>query len=396
MKSGLLISGSAHGLLLSIVLVNGVFLLSKSPDLSAKNVDIYLITQAEFDAEVSTPPSVSLDQNVNDEELFDPLNENVLTNFPDNKMNKINEHSPETLLGSQVLNKATSSALKDKAITFSKNEVKLEEIPIKIDIDRDESTEKVAVNVNKLGNEALALQESPSLASPISRNEDRVDKIASENKEVDTISDSDSVQVSDLTKEPVDKNEVEEKVANKAATTKITPDGIKDAPIIVSGAVASSTIPPPRQEDPNDQQSESEVREADQQHINTLLASINEDQIMSRPSKVTQISTMERLKLKKNINQLIGRYWNKGILIGGSDFENYIIEIEILLDRNGNIIGDVRPVQPAVPTGRYAIAFREASNAIKAVGRIPISSEKYQNGLKLKLTFDPASGIGFD
>ena len=81
MKSGLLISGSAHGLLLSIVLVNGVFLLSKSPDLSAKNVDIYLITQAEFDAEVSTPPSVSLDQNVNDEELFDPLNENVLTNY---------------------------------------------------------------------------------------------------------------------------------------------------------------------------------------------------------------------------------------------------------------------------------------------------------------------------
>ena len=110
MKSGLLISGSAHGLLLCIVLVNGVFLLSESPDLSAKNMDIYLITQAEFDAEVSTPPSVSLDQNVNDEELFDPLNENVLTNFPDNKMNKINEHSPETLLESKVLNEATSSA----------------------------------------------------------------------------------------------------------------------------------------------------------------------------------------------------------------------------------------------------------------------------------------------
>ena len=100
--------------------------------------------------------------------------------------------------------------------------------------------------------------------------------------------------------------------------------------------------------------------------------------------------------LRKNINQLVGRYWNKGILIGGSDFENYIIEIEILLDRNGNIIGEVRTIQPAIPTGRYAIAFREASNAIKAVGRIPISSEKYQNGLKLKLTFDPASGIGFD
>ena len=396
MKSGLLISGSAHGLLLSIILMNGVFLLSESPDLSAKNIDIYIISEAQFDAEVSTPPSVYLDQKVNDEQPFDLLNENVLTKPPDHKMNEINEHSSETLLESQVVDKATSSVLKDQVITFSETELKLEAILIQTDTDRDKLTEKVSDNANKLGNEAMALLESPSLESPMSRNEDRVDTIASDNKEVDTISDSDSVQVFESTKEIVDKNEAEEKVANKAATTEITPDGIKDTPIVVSGALANSIIPPPRQEDLTDQQSESEVREADQQHISTLLASINEDQIISRPSKVTHISTMERLKLRKNINQLIGRYWNKGILIGGSDFENYIIEIEILLDRNGNIIGEVRPVQPAIPTGRYAIAFREASNAIKAVGRIPISSEKYQNGLKLKLTFDPASGIGFD
>ena len=396
MKSGLLISGSAHGLLLSLILMNGLFVLSESHDLSAKNIDIYIISEAQFDAEVSTPPSVYLDQKVNDEEPFDPSNENVVTKSPDNKMNEINEHSSETLLESQVVDKVTSSALKAEAITFSETEVKLEAILIQTDTDSDKLTENVSDNANKLGNEEMALYASPSLGSPISRNEERVDKIASENKEVDTISDSDSVQVFESAKEIVDKNEAEEKVANKAATTEITPDGIKDAPIIVSGAVANSIIPPPRQEDPADRQSESEVREADQQHINTLLASINEDQIMSRPSKVAQISTMERLKLRKNINQLVGRYWNKGILIGGSDFENYIIEIEILLDRNGNIIGEVRPIQPAIPTGRYAIAFREASNAIKAVGRIPISSEKYQNGLKLKLTFDPASGIGFD
>ena len=396
MKSGLLISGSAHGLLLSLILMNGLFLLSESHDLSAKNIDIYIISEAQFDAEVSTPPSVYLDQKVNDEEPFDPSNENVVTKSPDNKMNEINEHSSETLLESQVVDKVTSSALKAEAITFSETEVKLEAILIQTDTDSDKLNENVSDNPNKLGNEEMALHPSPSLGSPISRNEERVDKIASENKEVDTISDSDSVQVFESAKEIVDKNEAEEKVANKAATTEITPDGIKDAPIIVSGAVANSIIPPPRQEDPADRQSESEVREADQQYINTLLASINEDQIMSRPSKVAQISTMERLKLRKNINQLVGRYWNKGILIGGSDFENYIIEIEILLDRNGNIIGEVRPIQPAIPTGRYAIAFREASNAIKAVGRIPISSEKYQNGLKLKLTFDPASGIGFD
>ena len=83
-------------------------------------------------------------------------------------------------------------------------------------------------------------------------------------------------------------------------------------------------------------------------------------------------------------------------MIGGSDFENYVVKVEILLDTEGNIIGNVRPISPIVPYGRYAIAFREASNAIKAVGKIPIPSEKYKKGLKLKLTFDPAFGIGFD
>ena len=70
MKSGLLISGSAHGLLLSLVLLNGVFLLSDSLESSTKNMDIYIISEAEFDAEVSAPPSVYLDQKVNNETIF--------------------------------------------------------------------------------------------------------------------------------------------------------------------------------------------------------------------------------------------------------------------------------------------------------------------------------------
>ena len=105
---------------------------------------------------------------------------------------------------------------------------------------------------------------------------------------------------------------------------------------------------------------------------------------------------MDKLNLRKNINQLIGRYWNKGILIGGSDYENYVVKVEILLDSNGNIVGNIKPISPLVPNGRYAIAFREASNAIKAVGKIPIPKNQFPKGLKLRLTFDPAMGIGFD
>ena len=396
MKSGLLISGSAHGLLLSLVLLNGVFLLSDSLESSTKNMDIYIISEAEFDAEVSAPPSVYLDQKVNNETIFDSSKEN-LANIPtDNKISKIKEHSSDTLLESQIMDNSTSAILPNNALILNTNEMKLEKTLVQPDDDLNKIIENLNRNVNKVGNESMALLESPSLENPIARNEDRIDKVASDNKEVDTISDSAVSEQSDQTKEPKDESVTEDKVANKAATTEITPDGIQDAPIIVSGALTKSIIPPPREQEKSGQKTQSEDMESDQNHINTLLASINDDQIVNRPSKVTEISTMEKLKLRKNINQLLGRYWNKGILIGGSDFENYVIKIEILLDRNGSIIGDIRPLEPVVPTGRYAIAFREASNAIKAVGRIPIPSDKYENGLKLKLTFDPASGIGFD
>mgnify|MGYP003325517005 CR=1 FL=1 len=59
----------------------------------------------------------------------------------------------------------------------------------------------------------MALLESPSLENPIARNEDRIDKVASDNKEVDTISDSAASEQSDQTKEPEDESVTEDKVA---------------------------------------------------------------------------------------------------------------------------------------------------------------------------------------
>ncbi len=396
MKSGLVISGSAHSLLLIIIFAKGIFLFSDNPKLSAKNMNVYIISEAEFDAEISIPPTVNTDHKVDDQKSLDSSIVNSLEVLTDNEIDEIKQHEVDNGLKSKAMDTKSLDSLKVETPTDDEKQNKLEPDLILVDNNIKKLEEKIIPNTNALGNEVKSLQK-PSLLVPIARNEDRIDRIASDNKNADSISDTDAPETTDSTDEALDKNkDALTGSENKAATTEITPDGVKDTPIVVSGALENAVIPPSREIVRNDEENQSDEKENEQLHINNLVAALNEDQVPSQTPKSIEISTMEKLKLKKNINQLIGRYWNKGILIGGSDFENLVIRIEILLDSKGNIIGDVRPIKPADPSGRYLIAFREASNAIKAVGRIPIPSEKYPNGLRLKLTFDPASGIGFD
>jgi hypothetical protein len=263
--------------------------------------------------------------------------------------------------------------------------------------------EQLDLEINKLGNEINSL-DTPILDKPKPREADRVDRIASDNKNSQKISD-DLVALKKENSENLEINEKDkQKDPSKESTTKISPDAKKNVDI-VSGVVETASMPLKRSfseikstsefdenKDENKKENLQNKVEDDDYNDNEII-----DQLVKKVNTVeTSISTMEKIKLRKSINQLIGKYWNKGILIGGSDFENYVVKVEILLDTEGNIIGNIRPISPSVPFGRYAIAFREASNAIKAVGKIPIPSEKYKKGLKLKLTFDPALGIGFD
>ena len=396
MRIGLVISGSAHSLLLFTIIANGIFLLSDNKNLSAKNMDIYIISEAEFDAEVSTPPFVETDHQVDDQRDFQSPKEDSLEVLPEDRVTEIKQHQVSEMLESTDLEKNSIKALDVTSIITDESYTELEIVPTLPSSENNESEEKVSLNSITAGNEIRSLQK-PSLEVPMARNEDRIDQIASDNKDSITISEEVSSELTKTTDE-IENKEEETSAAesNKAATTEITPDGTKDVPIVVSGELTNSVIPPSRDISTGVEDVQVTETTNEQLYINTLVASLNENDVPIRNSTVAEISTMEKMKLRKSINQLLGRYWNKGILIGGSDFENYVIKIEILLDSKGNVIGDVQPIKPSVPSGRYAIAFREASNAIRAVGRIPLPAEKYLNGLRLKLTFDPASGIGFD
>jgi len=390
MKSGFFLSGTAHGLFITFVFTNGIF---SMPDRQLENLeklDIMIMSEVEFDAISSSPPIIENLSSANDIKLKTLSQDLKLQNHEIKKLNDINTHSVKKLSLLEQQNEIIKPLLPPKDFILEPNP---------IIISKKKNKEKIDLEFGKLGNEINTLV-TPTTNSSKSRDADRIDRIASDNKNTLDISDNLTELSNDMSEKTEIKTENKEKLSNKEATTKITPDAQKNVEI-VKGLVEKSNMPLSRSlpEITTTSKLEDDLNVNFQDTINKLVETVNQSSKNAdsiNDDAQASISTIEKLKLRKSINQLIGRYWNKGILIGGSDFENYVVKVEILLDNEGNIIGNVRPISPIVPYGRYAIAFREASNAIKAVGKIPIPSEKYKKGLKLKLTFDPALGIGFD
>ena len=390
MKSGFFLSGTAHCLLIFFLVANGVFFMPERQYENLEKLDILVLSEAQFDAMASLPPSIeSLTINEYQEAKNLSLNLGLKSSLSEIQ-EIVNKHNLNRL-----------NPINSKKDLIKELEPPIDFIPETPPILEKEinKKEQVDLEINKLGNEINSL-DTPTLDKPKPRQTDRVDRIASDNKNSQKISD-DLVALKKENSENLEINEKDkQKDPSKESTTKISPDAKKNVDI-VSGVVETASMPLKRsfseikttsEFDENKKENLQNKVEDDDYNDNEII-----DQLVKKVNQgETSISTMEKIKLRKSINQLIGKYWNKGILIGGSDFENYVVKVEILLDTEGNIIGNIRPISPSVPFGRYAIAFREASNAIKAVGKIPIPSEKYKKGLKLKLTFDPALGIGFD
>ena len=390
MKSGFFLSGTAHGLVISFLVANGVFFMPERQYENLKKLDILVLSEAEFDAISSSPPSI---ENHKINEYKEPKNLSLNLGFK-NSLSEIQES-----VNKHNLNKLNPINSKKDLIKELEPPIDfIPEIPPSLD-KKITNKENLDLEIKKLGNEINAI-DTPTLDKPKSRDAERVDRIASDNKNSNKITDNLLALKKENSKNLEIKEKDKQKDASKESTTKISPDAKKNVDI-VSGVVETAFMPLKRSfpETKTTSQFEENKKENLQIKVDDDGYDDNEiiDQLVKKVNQgETSISTMEKIKLRKSINQLIGKYWNKGILIGGSDFENYVVKVEILLDTEGNIIGNIRPISPSVPFGRYAIAFREASNAIKAVGKIPIPSEKYKKGLKLKLTFDPALGIGFD
>ena len=396
MKRGFFLSGLAHGLLVFFLFANGIFFMPERQYENLEKLDIMILSEAEFDAMTSLPPAIEKIINIDPEKPQNLSQDLELKKSIAEISNDVSKHSIDRLdtLTTQKEIIEPLEPLKGYMVDANNNS----------DIKPTDKA-KLDLKIKKSGNEFNSL-DKPTLDNPKPREAERIDRIASDNKNTDNISDD----LTPLINDNSDKFELEKKEnpkdANKEATTKITPNSQKDIEIS-SGVVEKSSIPLDRS---FSEKENSDIVKLDDNVIGDLQNNI--DAILKSPELVesvnqidniknekiennsNSISTLEKLKLQKSISQLIGRQWNKGILLGNANRENYVVKVEIELDNQGNI-GSIRPVSPSNLVGHYVVAFREASNAIKAVGRIPISSEKYNKGLILKLTFDPKNGIGF-
>ena len=80
MKSGFFLSGTAHGLLISFLVANGVFFMPERQYENLKKLDIMVLSEAEFDAISSSPPIIENLSSPNYKKLKTPSQDLKLQN----------------------------------------------------------------------------------------------------------------------------------------------------------------------------------------------------------------------------------------------------------------------------------------------------------------------------
>ena len=388
MEKSLIISIAGHIGLLALMAFAGSMPNHESTDPPAV-LELDLIPLSQFDAMISEAPTniakklrdKPRNKNLDNERIKIELDSKV----PDltNKLDKISLQNEDK---NYVVNSETVNLNIDK-----KQVIKLKN-PKKIIV-----PEMVMIE-QRLGNE-LNSYASPKIAKPKARTADRIDKVAVSKSSSENVVDKPqkAIKASDEALEVMETTKAE---APKEASTKIVPEGKKNVEIVVSGAVQSSAPPPTRpktaektEKPPIKRPKASELlkktKEIDQ--IERLLTQIETESVEKTP----EVSIIEKNNMMTAISQKLAKYWEQGILAGNSNFEKYVVQVEVEVNSIGKIVGGVKPLIPAVPKGRYLIAFRQASNALISAEILPIVPDKYPSGITFKITFDPESGFSF-
>ena len=232
MKSGFFLSGTAHSLLIIFLFTNGLFSMPDRKFEDLEKLDIMILSEAEFDAISSSPPIIENLSSPNYKKLKTPSQDLKLKNNEIEKLSGINKHSVKKL------------TLLEQPDEIMKPLLPLKDFipePTPTIIKKLKNKEKIDLEFSKLGNEINALV-TPTLNNPRSRDADRIDRIASNNKDTLDISDNLTELTNEISEKTATTSENKEKLSNKEATTKITPDAQKNVEI-VKGLVEKSNMP---------------------------------------------------------------------------------------------------------------------------------------------------------
>ena len=261
------------------------------------------------------------------------------------------------------------------------------------------------------GNEKISFSK-PDIIQPKTppkpRTADRITKVATERSDSKKIMEEPKKAIK-ASNDALKKAQITDLESPKEASSEITPEGEKNVKIVASGSILKSSAPlsrpsqfetsekvskePEKAQQPIKRPSANELlrKSSDENQYDQLIAQLEADSTDS----VVSVSAIEERNMIQAITQKLAKYWEQGILVGNSNFEKYVVKVEVEVNERGEILGRIKPLVPKVPKGRYAIAFRQASNALISARTLPIIPEKYPNGITFEINFDPESGFSF-
>lgn len=372
MKTGVIISALAHGIMLLLVFLEPRW---KSPPRSDEIIinEVTLISAAEFDASLSNSPIIP-DANIS------PMPQPVV--------------------------EADDAARPEDTQPPAVIEIDVTEAPSERDLDPDLSAvervpqPEVAVETAQPNMPSILPQVSPVvstgdvgnspspifLSAPQPRAAPRIDSFSApalpENARVSDRN-VEATAPDDTATEAVEETTAE---ALPESVTEIVPEAQPDVP--PSAAPPRATRPPRRSDNVARaaEAIEQAVREAEEAAIRELLdAAVAEAEVVEQPAH--QLTSGQR----QGIIEAVSRNWNKSIVIGKENFEELVIVLEVSVAPNGMIVpGSVKPLEPTSPFGDFEVAYEAARRSVLRAEVIPLPAGQYPEGVRLELTFDPA------
>ena len=194
----------------------------------------------------------------------------------------------------------------------------------------------------------------------------------------------------------VNKNNFPEKSEHDQAKQKSTSSHIasegKNVEII-SGALKIAKLPPskPTFVDASDQddRNESSLQKKNDEVYDNLIEQVVNNQ---KKEKVSE-NSIQRLT-KARILQTLNDNWNVVSINRLPNYEEYVIILELKIDKNGNISGPIKLVYPQKASGNFLIAKRSAIKAVLESSPFPVPKESFPRGLVLRVIFDPETNVG--
>jgi len=384
-NSPFFISASIHFVFIGFVVFNNYNPKIERED-KLSHVKVSTISVSKLDALSSKKPKININKQANlpNEKLIDKKDFSSYDEKSQNISNKFDNKNRLKLLN----NKMEELPRKNHSNKIPNNQMKLSK--------NDNINKKFSAKEIK-GNEKNSIKiEKKFKAKP--RAVDRIDDMASIKTINQVISAEKNILNRDLNEKTTLKK-IPKKTQSIESTTKINPEGKKEAKIIVSsGAIQSSIMPLSRPKfdkenikKPKARPSVALLKKSSQSNYDDLIENyLQED----KSTEVFEISMLEQQLIKNAVKKAVETHWEVGILVGMSNYEKYVVKVQFMLDKRGNIYGDIKPMAPKKLGGKYVVAFRLASNALLNAQPIILPVD-IENRINITMNFDPLVGLGF-